>query len=351
MNRNFKILSALFLAAAVTVITGGDAAFAAAAATAKWTPENPLVIDNSSGSRPVPEDGNYNICNGTSKIIEERLGGAIRFEFKGGGQLATNDIAQSQGVQSGTIGSCTITLANVEADIPQLALFFLPYLVDNDQAATEFLANWPGMEQMKALIEKKYNSVVLSIYHTGMRTMLNRTRSISSVADMKNLKMRSMESPVYLKMFNLLGANGTLMSWADAVIAFQQGTVDGCENPINAHYLTGVYKIAKYISTTNHSMTANCFMMNRDMFESLTAEQQEALRQAAKESTALWSKKVVQENQDLLNLMESEGAVITRNPDMDEFKKTLHPIFGEFRDVVGAEIFDSAMDYLKIAWK
>jgi TRAP-type C4-dicarboxylate transport system substrate-binding protein len=181
--------------------------------------------------------------------------------------------------------------------------------------------------------------------------MLNRAHTINKVADIEGLKMRSMESPVYLRMFGLLGANATLMAWADAVIAFQQGTVDGCENPINAHYLTGVYKIAKYLDVTNHSMTANCFMMNRDMFESLTAEQQEVLLQAAKDSTALWSEKVVKTNENLLNQMEQEGAVINRNPDMDEFKKTLRPIYAEFRDVVGPENFDPAMEYLKIDWK
>jgi AraC-like DNA-binding protein len=63
--------------------------------------------------------------------------------------------------------------------------------------------------------------------------------------------------------------------------------------------------------------------------------------QAAKESRDLWHAKVVRLNEELLKKMGDEGAVITPAPDLASFKQRLKPIYGEFRDVIGQEFFDS----------
>ena len=42
-----------------------------------------------------------------------------------------------------------------------------------------------------------------------------------------------MRTPIFIDIFSSLGANPQAINWSEAVTGFQQGIVDGQENPTN----------------------------------------------------------------------------------------------------------------------
>ena len=78
--------------------------------------------------------------------------------------------------------------------------------------------------------------------------MTNSKRPIKSPADLKGLKIRTMENPMHIAFFKELGANPTPMSWGELYTALQQGTVDAQENPYAMIDDGKFYEVQKYVS-------------------------------------------------------------------------------------------------------
>ena len=77
----------------------------------------------------------------------------------------------------------------------------------------------------------------------GFRHMLNKKRPIVTVADMKGLKMRG-PNPVYVGMFNALGASGTTTDWSEIYGAIQTGVIDGMEASPDMIYSMKFHEVA-----------------------------------------------------------------------------------------------------------
>jgi TRAP-type C4-dicarboxylate transport system substrate-binding protein len=155
MQMHFKINRVLFFVATTAVMIAILVCGLTVASAAAPTPERPLVLDIASTSQAIEIDGNFFVASTTNRLLQERLGGALQLNYKGSGQLANNETAECQGMQLGTIGGVTITLANIEADVPQVALFYLPYLCESEEKADDFLANAPAVDAIKKLVEKR----------------------------------------------------------------------------------------------------------------------------------------------------------------------------------------------------
>lgn len=107
-------------------------------------------------------------------------------------------------------------------------------------------------------------------------------RPIKTPADLQGLKIRTMESPVYMEMVSALGANPTPIAGSEAVMALQQGVVDGLENPPPVLYTGGAADVAKYLTLNEHVLGLHIIIANKDWFGSLTPSQQAIVQEGAR---------------------------------------------------------------------
>ena len=106
------------------------------------------------------------------------------------------------------------------------------------------------------------------------------------MADVNGMKLRVPTISIYLDTWEWLGAAPTPMAAADVFTAIQQGTVDGQENPYGASLGLSMQDCCKYVTETNHVYSGNSFVLDSNYFNSLPAEYQTALTEAADEATA-----------------------------------------------------------------
>ncbi len=211
--------------------------------------------------------------------VERTSAGKIKVELFGSGALGSYR-QTCEMVQNGSIdiNIGTGSLANFFKEIQLLAI---PFVFMSDDVVQEFFNNSALWKELTAKMENvgfKY----LAIGQNGWRNFTNNVRVIRKPEDLKGLKFRVMESPVYIKFIESLGGRAVPIAWNEVYTALQTGVVDGHENPISPIYLGKIYEVQKYLTMDGHIWSENIMVMNLAKFKSLPIAAQQIILQGAK---------------------------------------------------------------------
>lgn len=246
-----------------------------------------------------------------------------------------------EGLGFGTLDVAIITnavIANIE---PAFQLNDMPFLYGNEAQAHKVLDGKIGQELLSRLDD---NGIVgLSFAEGGFRHMINNVRPVSAPSDVDGVKYRVMQNPVFIGMFQSLGGNAIPMAWGEVFTAVQQGTIDGLEIPIAVIKSNNYAEVAKYLSLTRHTYSALGVLISKRTFDKLSAEQQEAVRMAAKEAAVAQRAKVAANNENIVEALRAEGMEVNEINDPAAFRSLVAPVYEDFRDSIGADLFDAAL--------
>ena len=92
--------------------------------------------------------------------------------------------------------------------------------------------------------------------------------------------MRTMEAPMHMENFKLLGANPTPVPWTELYMTMQQKVVDGQENPLANIWEVKMYEVQKFTSLTGHIYDPMPLVANLAWFKKLSKDQQAHSRRA-----------------------------------------------------------------------
>jgi len=123
---------------------------------------------------------------------------------------------------------------------------------------------------------------MLSAASFGFRCFTNNKKPIKTVDDLKGIKMRVQQNPLYMTMVRSMGGSPTPISWGELYSALQQGVVDGQENPLGVIYDTKFYEVQKYATVDNHVLGTNMILANEKWFQGLPADLRQILLTGAK---------------------------------------------------------------------
>jgi tripartite ATP-independent transporter DctP family solute receptor len=212
----------------------------------------------------------------------------------------------------------------------------LPFLFANRQQAYEVLDGPIGQELLRKL--ETVNLVGLAYAERGFRNLTNSKKEIRVPADLRGLRIRVMQNPVYIDTFRTLGANTVPMAWTEALTALQQRTIDGQENPINVIHSFKLNETQKFLSLTRHTYAPALFVMSRRVFQRFPKAQQDLLVKAAQEASAHVRK--VNEEMESAQLAELRTlGMQVIEPDINAFKEAVGPVYAKYEKTFG--------DYLK----
>ena len=222
-----------------------------------------------------------------AKLVKERSNGAIEIKVYPSSQLG-NQRDLVEGLTFGTVDMTLTGPAVLGNFVPEVAVFDLPFIFRDVQHAYKAL-DTVGMEVCKKGEER--GIITLAIWENGVRHMTNNRNPVRVPADMKGLKVRVMEQPVYIEMMKALGASPTPMAMSELYTALQKGVIDGQENPL-AHIATKrFYEVQKYISLTGHTYASEPVLISSFAWKKLSKDQQDLLRKAA-EDTRDWQRQL-----------------------------------------------------------
>lgn len=211
-------------------------------------------------------------------IVEAESSGSMQVDLFPAGQLGgERELIES--TKLGTVQMCMVSGAIAGYFKPAMVLD-IPYLFSSAPVAWKVLDGKFGQELANALLEKT-GLRVLAYGETGFRNFTNSKRPIKSPADLKGLKIRVMETPLYITMVKSLGASPTPISWPEVYTSLQQGVVDGQENPVSVIIQAKFAEVQKYLTLDGHTYGADFLVVSDKFYQGLTDEQKAILKRAA----------------------------------------------------------------------
>ena len=280
--------------------------------------------------------------------VKEKTQGRINIKLYPGVSLIQGDQTREfSALRQGVIDMAIGSTINWSPQVKALNLFSLPFLFP-DYAAVDAVTQGPVGQQIFQTLEKA-GVVPLAWGENGYREISNSKHAIKTPADLKGLKIRVVGSPLFLDTFTALGANPTQMSWADAQPAFASGAVDGQENPLSIFTAAKLQNVAqKYITMWGYMNDPLVFVVNKDVWNSWTPADREAVKQAAieagKEETAIARKGVVEADKPLLKQIAGLGVTVTEltPAEREAFVKATRPVYDKWKGQIGADLVTAA---------
>ena len=263
MKKMMKVLCALVLVVSL----------AGAAAAANVT----LKLANAGPADP--EDRTVIAVELFRNHVQNKTGGSVKIEVFHASQLG-NEKEILEGLKMGTIELGTITTGPVPTLFKPIMVFDIPYLFPNQVVAWEVLDGPFGRKLMEEM--RKVTGIrTLAISENGYRHFVTSEKQIKSVADMKGLKIRTMENPAHMKMVEALGASPTPVAFGELYMALQQGVVDGCELPMTLTNNGKYYEVQKHTILDGHLYNPLIMFVNDKVWEKLSEDQKAALYEGA----------------------------------------------------------------------
>ncbi len=252
------------------------------------------------------------------ELVSSKSNGRIKTTSNYAGELGTQR-EQVEMVRDGSLEVVTTLASGTAAFVPQLGLFEFPYIYKDEAHLVRVLDALEG--EVSGLLAK-HNFVAIGGQNMGLRHMLNKKRPIETVADMKGLKMRG-PNPVYVGMFNALGANGTTTDWSEIYGALQSGVIDGMEASPDMIYSMKFHEVAPYLSKTNHIAACVYYMFRKNWLESLPEDLKKVVVESAKQAAAYQNELDNKVQSESLQKMVAAGLKVNEVKDIGEFQKTL----------------------------
>ena len=216
------------------------------------------------------------------ELVERKTNGSIQINYFPDSQLG-DDREATETTQFGDIDIAACSTSQMASLYTNMLAFDTPFLFRDFEEADRIL-DGPGA---KAILDEmeKVGLKGLVFWESGFRNLTNNKKEVRVPDDVRGLRIRTMENPVVLGTWRSFGANPTPMAFSEIFPGLQQGTIDGQENPLAIIYANKLHEIQKYISMTGHLYGPYCLFMNLDKFNSLSSAHQQAILEAAKETT------------------------------------------------------------------
>ena len=273
------------------------------------------------------------------KIIAEKTDGRYDVQVFANAQLG-DDIKATEAVKMGNLEMTVPSASPLVGLDPDLNVLDLPFLFPNTKAADAVLDGPVGIKIAQKLEDNGLH--LLAYFENGFRNITNSVHEIKTPADLDGLKIRTMENKIHLAAFKAMGANPTPMPFSELFTAMQQKTIDGQENPIPTIYLSKFYEVQKFCTLTGHVYGPHILLINKELFESMTPEDQKIFTDAATEAKLYQRETNRAMAEDYVGKLRDEGMIVTEltAEQKQAFKEECAPVYKEFEDEIGKDLID-----------
>lgn len=182
------------------------------------------------------------------------------------------------GMQLGT-ADMTITGESLQNWAPKAALLAIPYAYQSLEHMDAVATGDIGKE-IEAEIIAKAQVRPLTYFARGPRN-LTANREIKSPDDLKALKLRVPNVPLFVQTWKALGASPTPMAFSEVFTSLQNGTIEGQENPLSLIESGSLFEVQKFVNKTEHVRSWIYVAISELTWQSLSAADQKALLEAA----------------------------------------------------------------------
>jgi tripartite ATP-independent transporter DctP family solute receptor len=269
MNHLRSLLASALVGGAV--LLSGQANAQVSERTLRWAQQNSMEHPQGLGAKKFAD------------LVEQKSGGKIKVRVFPGGQLG-GDLQNVSALQGGTLDLMVLNAGLLVGIVKDFAVLDLPFLFNTAQEADAVVDGPVGTKLFDKLPEK--GLVGLGYFELGFRNVTNSRRPIAKAEDFQGIKLRVLQSPLFIDLFNTLGANTVAMPFPEVYTALEQRVIDGQENPVTVIFDTKFQEVQKYLSLTRHIYNAQSVIMSKKTWDKLSDEERKIIQDSLNEAEA-----------------------------------------------------------------
>lgn len=187
------------------------------------------------------------------------------------------------GMQLGTV-DMTITGESLQNWAPLAALLAIPYAFKSLEHMDQVASGDIG-KKVEAQIIEKARIRPIAYFARGPRDLTSNT-PVRTPDDLKGLKMRVPNVPLFMAVWKALGAQPTPMAFSEVFTSLQNGTISAQENPLALIKSANFNEVQKYVNRTEHVRSWIYLTISDITWKKLSDADKQAVQQAAKNAQA-----------------------------------------------------------------
>ncbi len=320
MRRTLTVALATLVLAALA--TGARPDQVLAQATKPFTAEYKLYT-------ATPTDHVYTMgAQRFADLINERSGRRIKLTIFPSGQLAKGEREALEGLQQGTIDFYVGSTGPVGNFAPAFQMLDVPFLFRDFAHVDKVLDGEIGKSILADLDRAQLKG--LAFWENGFRNLTNSRHPVRLPADVKGIKLRTMENKVHIDAWKSLGAAPTPMAWGEVYGALQGKVIDGQENPIAVIHSTKINEVQKYLTLSRHVYSPAIIALGAGRWAEIPRADQELMTKTAVEVASYQRKLGRDQEAKWIAELKQRGMEVVENVDASAWQTAMKPVFDRY---------------------
>lgn len=272
-----------------------------------------------------------------AQLVKERTGGRIEILVKANGELGDEQAVVEQ-LQYGGIDFVRASLSSLSEFVPKMNVLQMPYLYKNSEHMWKVLDGEIGEEFMEILDGSGLTG--LSWYDAGTRNFYCTNKPIRSLEDVKGMRIRVQESEMMGAMVEALGGTAVPMTYDKVYSALETGQIDGAENNWPSYESVRHYEVAPFYTVDEHTRVPEMQLMSRHTWEKLSPEDQNLIRECARDSAIYQRKLWTQRSEASQRRVRGAGCTVLElsEEEKERFRQAMQPVYqrycADYMDVI-----------------
>jgi len=280
----------------------------------------------------TPGHPHYHVGRYLQKRVEELTNGGVKVQLYPQSQLG-GDRETMEGVMDGTIEMAWPDSAIIVLVVPEIGVLNVPYIFKDWDHALRVLNGKVGRQLEAKCLAKGIRIGGWSF--SGTRHIMTTKKPIYKLEDLKGIKIRVMETPIYIEMLKAWGATPTPVAWPEVYMALAQGVVEGQETGIAAAIDMKHLEPIRYISLTFDSIAIRTLIISEKWWQTLPSDVQAAISKATSETTIMLNEKIREAEDQAVEIAKEKYKVTITKPDLGPFREAIRAIYPKFEKLVG----------------
>lgn len=297
-------------------------------------------------SHVVPKDHPFQIgIDKFAELVAQKSGGKMKMRGYPDGQLGA-ELQSISAAQGGVLEMALVSTAATASVVKEFGVYDLPFLFTDFKEADLVMDGPVGRRLLDKLQEK--NLIGLCYFENGFRHVTNSRRPITKAEDLKGLKIRTIQNPVFVDIFNTLGANATPMPFTEVFTALESKTIDGQETPYSNIYGNKFYEVQKYVSNTGHIYGGAVVLVGKKFWDQLGGAEHKLLQESCNTARDFERNFNRTEDPKLLAQIKAKGAIYTEIAPAERarMRELLKPVYEKYARTLGEDVVKQTLAQL-----
>lgn len=260
-----------------------------------------------------------------SRLASERSNGRIQIQVAAGG-VEGDEVSIMEKVQFGQLDFARVSVSPLSSISKELETILIPGEFRDSIHYWKVLDGPVGDELLKGL--EKYGFYGFCYYDSGARSFYA-SKKITSLKDLKGLKIRVQQSPVMVEFANKLGAHPVPLKFEEIGEKIKRGGIDGAENNIPSYETSEHYKVAPYYFKSEHMRIPDIIIGSKKTLSGLSKDDFKIILEAAEDSAVMEKLAWLDYEKQSFSHLKKAGIEIIE-PDVSLLRKEMKIMYDEF---------------------